>query len=262
MFFQAERFFSQHQSFGMNNPADSARAKRSAPFPDLFPDTHWSLVTTAGAANPERALEALGRLCAVYRQPIYRWLRASGLPHHAAEDAVQDFIQHMLARGGLTNLTPHGARFRTYLLACLRNRMRDRHEADQAAKRGGGADHTDLARMDLAGSDGNWDRELDREFALTVHRRSLAEVEQAWQKSGRHPRFVALQAFVLQGPEDGEYARAGVSLGLSAHQVKRLVFDLREAYFTAFRAEVAQTVAPEELAGEVAHLVGILAATH
>ena len=217
-------------------------------------------MTTAGAANPERAFDALGRLCAIYRQPIFRWLRASGLTHHAAEDAAQDFIQHLLVKGNLTNLTPDGARFRTYLLACLRHRMHDRREADQAAKRGGGIEYSDVTQIEISGPDGNWDRELDQAFALTVHQRALASVEQARRNTGRHPRFKALEPFVLKSPAEGEYARVGTPLGLNPRQVKRLVFDLREAYFTAFRAEVAQTVAPEELAAEITHLVAILAA--
>ena len=234
--------------------------KRLSPPPGLFPETQWSLVTTAGAANPERAIESLGRLCATYRQPIFRWLRASGLTHHAAEDAAQDFIQHLLAKGGLANLTPDGARFRTYLVACLRHRMHDRRDADQAAKRGGGIEHADMEQFDISGPDGNWDRELDRAFALEVHQRALAAVGQAWRNTGRHRRFEALEPFVLKSPLEGEYARIGTPLGLNPRQVKRMVFDLREAYFTAFRAEVAQTVAPEELAAEITHLVAILAA--
>jgi hypothetical protein len=204
-------------------------------------------------------MEALGRLCTIYRQPVFCWLRAAGLDRHDAEDATQDFFAHLLEKQRFARVTREGPRFRAYLLACLNNRMRDRSAARLTAKRGGGAEHLDLAQIVLAAPARSLDRELDRAFARTIHQRALDVLAADWKPSGRAMRFDALKAFVVRAPEPGEYGRIGRALGLEPRQVKRLVFDLREDYFDAFRAEVAQTVAPGELADELAYLVDLVA---
>ena len=222
------------------------------------PPTNWSIILAAGSSDHHRASAALGRLCETYRQPIFHWLRASGLAHHEAEDAVQDLLEHLLRKQRLARVSPHGARFRTYLLAALRHRMEDRRRAQCAAKRGAGAQHVELVETSLPGPELAWDRELDRGFALAVHGRALKVVDIAWSNGGRQERFRGLEPFLLRSPEEGQYAKAGASLGLEARQIKRLVFDLREDYFNAFRAEVVQTVAPEELHGELAYLISLI----
>jgi len=233
-------------SLPADDPAEAPRG--------FFPETLWSVVLAAGSADDARAAAALGRLCAAYRQPVFRWLRAGGWSHHEAEDATQDFFEHLLTRERLAVSGVRGARFRSYLLACLRHRLNDRHDAEHTAKRGGGIEHLEVSEVQVAAPEPAWDRSLDLEFAQTVHQHALEAVEQRWQVRGQHDRFVRLKPFVLASPVEGVYQEAGPALGLTARQVKRVVFDLREYYLDAFRLEVAQTVTLEELSDEVAHL--------
>lgn len=223
-----------------------------------FPDTLWSIVLTAGAADGSRAADALAQLCATYRQPIYHWLRNTGYDHNQAEEAAQDFILHLLQRQRLPALSPQGPRFRVWLLTCLRHQLRDRRGAALAAKRGGGLPHVPLHQLEVAAPDGVPDRLFDRHFAAAVHERVLNSVRIGWQQPGDPARWAALRPFILAAPEGQEYRAAGQPLGLTPQQVKRMVFRLRAQYFDAFRAEVAVTVAPEDLAGELRHLVSFL----
>jgi hypothetical protein len=114
----------------------------------------------------------------------------------------------------------------------------------------------------VAGSSSALDEVLDAEFALELHRRALARVEQLWQRKGTPERFRALQARIL-GSEDRAYDQLATALGLTANHVKKIVFDLREAYYESFRDEVAQTVQDRQtLDEEMRYLIGLLARTH
>ena len=238
----------------MSELSNSSGAGRA---PGGFPETLWAVVAAAGSADATRSAEALRILCQIYREPVFRWLLSRGTPRHEAEDAVQDFVEHLLGKERLAGIEVCGARFRTYLLACLRNRMRDRDQARRALKRGGGAEHVDVAELQVAGPECGPDPELDREFARTVHQRALAAVEEDWARRGAPRLFLELRQFITREPRPGDYAAAAAALGLEAQRVKRVVFDLREFYLDVFRREVARTVVPEEFQGELAYLLSL-----
>lgn len=223
-----------------------------------FPETLWSVVQAASSPDNAQAVAALGRLCAIYREPIFRWFCAAGCPHHQAEDFTHGFIARLLANERLTALTPGRAKFRTWLRRCLRNYRNDQHAASTADKRGGGAAHLEVTELDLPADTPTPDLALDRSFARTMHDRALTFVRSRWEETGRRARFEALCSFVLDRGGTGIYDNAAAQLGLSPKQAKRAVFDLREQYLDAFRLEVAQTVAPEDLPEEVPYLVGVL----
>jgi DNA-directed RNA polymerase specialized sigma24 family protein len=199
-------------------------------------------------------------LCVLYRQPIYEWLRASGLDPNEAEDATHDLVEHLYARGTLASCRQELGRFRQDLLTVLRNLLHDQHVAKHRQKRGGQSPHVPLDCIPLAAVTEAPEQQLDREFARAVHDHALRKTRELWRHSGREARCAALEGFIFHRPMDGEYASAATALGLTAIQVKRSVFDLREDYFNAFRHTVAQTVTPEELAPEIQHLVKLLVA--
>jgi DNA-directed RNA polymerase specialized sigma24 family protein len=232
--------------------------KRQPPRARRFPDTLWSVILATRTTNPAHARAALEQLCALYRQPIYHWLRATGRHHHEAEDATQDFFEHLLEGGRLGRLSPCGARFRTWLVTCLRHRLRDQNDRNCAAKRGGSTSHLSFDQLDVPDSVVGPDVHFDRQVAAAIHHRVMSRLRIRWQNQDLESCFDALWRFVLVPPEDGEYGVAGQRVGLTAQQVKRSVFRLRAHYFEAFRAEVAQTVAPEEMADEFRHLVSFL----
>ncbi len=225
-----------------------------------FPETCWTLVRDAGQRDTHRSEQALAKLCEVYWQPICNWLQASGMDSDEAKEDTQELIRHLLAQRNLTGYQRERGRFRHYLIAILRNLLRDQHRAKARLKRGGQSLHVPLEETKLAANTLTPDQQLDRGFARVVHGRALATTRRIWERSGRLPRFSALCTFIFRRPIDGEYKSIAIILGLTAVQVTRSVFDLREDYYNTFREEVAQTVVPEELADEIRHLVSLLAA--
>lgn len=225
-----------------------------------FPSTSWSAVTGAAGDNPALAAEALNRLCRQYRAAIVRWFGHAGLRHADAEDATQEFLCHVFSGARLENFAPQEGRFRSWLLKCLRHFAADLQRRVSVVRRGGGVGHEDVAQVNPPAPIWPADAVLDRDLAVEIHGHAVDDLRQDWEAAGEAREFVLLSPFLVATPGPGEYARVGQVLGLPPARIKRLVFNLREKYFDRFRARVAASVEPTELADELKYLAALLAA--
>src|SRR5882672_10402162 len=105
---------------------------------NYFATTHWSVVLSAGHSETTRGRNALAALCETYWYPLYAYLRRGGHSPHDAEDLTQGFFASILERGALAQGDRLKGKFRSFLLAALKNHVRDHYDHGQAAKRGGG----------------------------------------------------------------------------------------------------------------------------
>src|SRR5436189_732447 len=87
----------------------------------VFPTTHWSVVLRAGRSDPGIAQVALEELCSGYWYPIYSFLRRRGSSPEDAQDLTQEFFSRLLANRGLASIDSAKGRFRSFLLASLKN---------------------------------------------------------------------------------------------------------------------------------------------
>src|ERR1044071_9871366 len=107
--------------------------------PAQFPPPLWSVVLMAGAHSSVESEQALATLCHAYWYPLYAYLRRQGRTPHDAEDLTQSFFLHLMDRRALRHVQPHKGKFRSFLLASLKNFAADEWSKSQAQKRGGGA---------------------------------------------------------------------------------------------------------------------------
>ncbi len=114
---------------------DDSRGPR---LPGAFPTTHWSVVINAGKGSEKDVRRALESLCGQYWYPLYKFIRRQGRTHHQAEDCTQAFLAKLLASEGVARARPERGRFRTFLLASLRNFMVNDWQRERAEKRGAG----------------------------------------------------------------------------------------------------------------------------
>jgi len=112
-----------------------------------FHTTHWSVVLAAGQDSSPAARDALDRLCRTYWYPLYAYVRRSGRGAHEAEDLTQEFFARLLRKDFPTGIKPEGGKFRSYLLAALKNFLVNEWTSSQTVKRGSGK--TILSREDL-----------------------------------------------------------------------------------------------------------------
>ena len=113
---------------------------------DWFPSTHWSVVLAAGRsqAEPEIAQAALAELCQTYWAPLYSFVRSRGYIMHDAQDLTQSFFAYLIERKIYTRVDRQKGRFRSFLLASLKNFLADAFDRDRTLKRGGGQDFLPL----------------------------------------------------------------------------------------------------------------------
>src|SRR5262245_20617004 len=102
-----------------------------------FRTTHWSVVLEAGGGS-EAAHSALEKLCRSYWYPLYGFVRRRGHDEHQAQDLTQEFFARLLASDSLQSVSPEKGRFRTFLLAALKNFLASERRDATRQKRGGG----------------------------------------------------------------------------------------------------------------------------
>src|SRR5439155_20153555 len=107
---------------------------------DLFPSTHWSVVLAAGRSEvePETAQSALAELCQTYWAPLYSFVRSRGHSVHDAQDLTQSFFAYLIERKIYACVDRQKGRFRSFLLASLKNFLADASDRERTLKRGGG----------------------------------------------------------------------------------------------------------------------------
>ena len=213
---------------------------------DEFLTTRWSMVLSA-RGDDSAAGSALEALCRGAWRPLYAFARRWGLSREDAEDAVQGFMATLLARRSLGNVVPGKGRFRSFLLAGMRNHLSDEKSRATAGKRGGGAVHfsleADIAERgyaELAVEGESPERAFERVWAMEIMSRSRDRLAEECAAGGKAAVFAALFPDAANEPEN--YAAMSARLGLSETALRSLAMRLRRRWRDLIRAELAQTV--------------------
>lgn len=231
-----------------------------------FQTTHWSMVLLAGRDTSAASAEALEKLCRAYWYPLYAFARRQGCNPEEAQDATQEFFSRLLARNQLQMADPNRGRFRSFLLASMKNQLANERRAASRQKRGG--DVTTFS-LDERQAEQRYLLEpahsvtpetiFERRWAETILSRVLDRLEAEY--NGHTMRFVQLKIFLVEARGTAAFAEMAVQLGVTESALKSVVHRMRRRYADLFRDEVAQTIAsPADLEDEIRHLLGVLAA--
>lgn len=234
--------------------------------PAQFQTTRWSLIVRARGegALAQAAMEAL---CRAYWFPLYAFARRNGASRHDAEDLTQAFFSHVLASDFVTRAEPEKGRFRSFLLASLRNFMAKEHVRESAQKRGGGARTVDFdenaaeerlglttARAELTPSE-----HFERDWALALLEQALDRLAAEQRAMGRTELFERLRPLLRAGPQRGDYEALALEFGIAKGTLTVTMHRLQQRYRELVRAEILQTVASaDDLDDELRHLLSIL----
>ncbi len=221
--------------------------------PDEFLTTRWSLVVTAGGDDTVAGV-ALEQLCRESWRPLYAFARRWGCTPEDAEDAVQGFMATLLARRSLANVEAGRGKFRSFLLAGMRNHLSDEKSRATATKRGGGAAHVSLEAeaeegyTALAVDTETPERAFERVWAMDVMARSRRALGDECSASGKAAIFAAMFSDAGEAPE--HYAAMGERLGMSEQALRSVAMRLRRRWRELIRAELAQSVSSSEALDE------------
>lgn len=230
--------------------------------PAAFPVTRWSLVFEV-RSDPARSRAALEALLRLYWPPLHAFLLADGQAPEDARDLVQGFLSRLLERADLARVEPGRGRFRSYLLAGLRNYLVSERRREQAAKRGAGAVvslDTEEAAAWLAerpAPGAGPEAAFDRQWARLVLQRALERLRREQEAQDKLAQYEALAPALGGDAADGHEALAR-RLGMSAGAVAVALHRLRRRLRELVRHEVIQTVGTAaDLGEEMRHLLNV-----
>jgi RNA polymerase sigma-70 factor (ECF subfamily) len=225
--------------------------------------TQWSQVLAARDGSDTEARAALEMLCQTYWQPLYAYIRHQGSDPEEARDLTQAYFTELLDKDFLADVDPSKGRFRSFLLATLRNFLSHQRDRDRALKRGGG---TPTLSLDVAAGEESYASQQSNEmtpeevfehrWALAVLDRAMGRLQEESAESGDLIQFDKLKPYLTSAEPQATYQETAGDLGMSVGAVKTAVHRMRKRYGLCLRAEIAQTVAnPAETDEEVRHLL-------
>lgn len=231
-----------------------------------FQTTLWTVVLNAGRSDSSQARSALAQLCQAYWYPLYAFVRRQGYQAHDAQDLTQAFFSRMLEKHALGQVDREKGKFRSFLLASLKNFLANEWDKAQTQRRGGGQEVISLdhdaaeSRYGLEPShDWSADRIFERRWALTLLDQVLARLRDEYRAEGKSDLFDQLKASLTGEAGSAPYAATAERLGMTEGAIKVAAHRLRHRYRELVRAEIAQTVAEtDDVDDELRHLLTVL----
>jgi RNA polymerase sigma-70 factor (ECF subfamily) len=230
-----------------------------------FATTHWSVVLAAGHSSVLGAQDALEKLCRAYWYPLYAFIRRQNHSPHDAQDLTQGFFAALLQSEALRVADPERGKFRSFLLARLKNFLSDERKRAGAQKRGGDRlivsidEHNAESRYQFEPVESATpDALFEREWALTILDQVTERLRRRYAERGRGKLFAELEPCLGGSGKPVSYAEIGARLEVSEAAVKVATHRLRKEFGAELRAEIAQTVAdPAEIDAEIRQLIAV-----
>lgn len=231
-----------------------------------FRTTHWSLVADAADSRAPGAEAALAELCRSYWSPLYVFVRSQGDDPDEARDVVQAFFEYFLENRVYVGADRSRGRFRTFLMATMRNFRTNLWRHAQRQKRGGG---TELVPLDLAMTEEACQADLaqqtppevlfDRRWAKAVLARVLRRLEVEFRDADLMDRFEAFKPLLGLTPAEAAADSEAARLGMTPGAFRTALHRFRHRYRELFREEVSSQVNdPRDVDDEIRHLISAL----
>jgi RNA polymerase sigma-70 factor (ECF subfamily) len=246
-------------------PESESESKLGVPQGSEFPTTHWSVVVRAGDPSSTLACEAVEKLCCVYWYPLYGFVRRQGRGPEEAQDLTQEFFAQILEKEAFKRADRERGRFRTFLLAALKNFLVSEWRKGQAARRNCGP----MISLDLEAAEQRYqtessdplspDKIFEKRWAAALLEQVLCRLGEEYAAQGKQPLFERLKALLWGGQDAGTYADAALQLGMSEGALRVAAHRLRHRYLETLRAQVADTLDdPADVDDELRYLIQLM----
>ncbi len=223
---------------------------------------------------PELARAALAELCQTYWAPLYGFIRGRGYSLHDAQDLTQGFFTHLLEHQIYTRADQTKGKFRSFLLAAVKNFLNDAYDRQRALKRGSANEFLPLHDAQAVsaealfqstacpGAAGSADCLFEQQWAETLIGTALQRLAEEFAAGGKADLFRALEVFLRGSAEPlPSYDQLANRLGMPAATMRSHVTRLRARYRDLLRAELRRTVQTEaEVDEELGELLRVLTA--
>lgn len=232
--------------------------------PRQFATTRWTIVLKAKESDQSEGREALEQLCQSYWQPLYAFVRRKGYDSQQAADLTQGFFTHVLEKRVLEKSAPDRGRFRSFLLACIRNFLNNEFHRENAAKRGGDQTQFSLdiskaeSSFELLSKEPSPELVFDKQWANSLISRVHQQLDESTKQ--RTDLHETLKSFLTREPAEGEYETIAQDFGMTVVAIRVAVFRLRERFRKLLRQEVSETLQEgDSIDDEINYLLDVLA---
>lgn len=220
-----------------------------------FATTHWSVVTACKPdtdANPAEKDAAIAQLCRDYWPPLYSFVRRRGYSPADAQDLVQGFFTHLLRKRLYVHSNSEKGKFRTFLLAAMKNYIVDHWSKEQALKRGGDQTfvllESEVAPIETLYANESPAATLDEEWhyeqrwATALVSRGLAGLRETFRGEAKAAVFEKLQPLIAGGTGLPRQEDVAQELGMPIETLRSHLSRMRARYRVLLREEVARTI--------------------
>src|ERR1700726_3080343 len=107
----------------------------------------WFKILLSARSQAPGSKRGLAKWESTYWYPIYVFVRRRGYNAEDAQDLTQGFFCSLLERKSLRQVGPQRGKFRSFLLASLKNYLSDEFDRKRSIKRGG---HLEFVSLDFA----------------------------------------------------------------------------------------------------------------
>ena len=215
---------------------------------------------------PASAQHALGDFCQAYWPPLYTFVRRRGHAPADAQDLVQGFFEHLLAKDTLNRADREKGKLRTFLLGALQNYLANDYDRAQTLKRGGGQhvvsmkDQLVAAEAALVASQGfDEASSYDQTWVSTLVDRAWRRLKEEFAVEGKTPILEELRPFLLGGTAVPSQEEVAARLEIGFTTLRSILRRTRQRYREALREEVARTmIDPSQVDEELRYLYQLL----
>jgi len=236
-----------------------------------FRTTRWSVVLLSAQSQAPGSKAALAELCRLYWFPLYAFVRRRGYSPADAQDLTQGFFLHLLDHKALAEVDPRKGKFRSFLLASIKNYLSKEADRDRCLKRGGNIEFVpldteraeDLYRLEPADFL-TAETIFDARWATTLLDEAMTRLGNEYAAQGKAAIFHALESFLHSSNVQvvPSYEQVADQLQVGTGAVKTLIHRLRKQFAAFLREEVARTVSdPAEIDEEIHSLCEALIAS-
>jgi RNA polymerase sigma-70 factor (ECF subfamily) len=212
------------------------------------------------------AQEALARLCSSYWYPVYAFIRRNGSTPHEAEDLTQEFFYRVLQRDWLADVQPAAGKFRSFVLACVKNLLSNERDKVLAQRRGGGRC---IVPLESENAETRYSFEpvdpitpdvlFERRWVFELMEQAIGALRAEYARTNRLDWFEELQGFLPCGRETASRTDIAKKRRITDNAVDVAIHRLRQRFGALLRQKVAETVSSEsEVDEEIRHLMSVL----
>jgi RNA polymerase sigma factor (sigma-70 family) len=242
----------------LHNPESAAQRGTQA----QFQATHWSLVLQAGNTSLPQAADALSKLCQVYWFPLYAFIRREGIDSHQAKDLTQGFFLHLLESKLIKRAASERGRFRSFLLTCLRNFMKDEWRKEKALKRGGmvrpisiDERQAEESYIELGIQEPDPVKTFDRAWAATVIAQVMQDLKHSYMAKGKIELYEILRGSLTGRLATDSYEQEALKLKITKETFQVHLSRFKRAFGKAVRSEISHLVDPQDINDEIKYLM-------